>query len=90
MRLTVKIKLVGFLNKFTKLFGVDIFRSIIINMAKKFTVLLCSIILALSSFVITLSTWSEMLTMKNFWVELTIICGVVLAWLGQSPIKPKT
>ena len=51
--------------------------------------LLCSTILALAPWSQSLPTTDAMFVHPNYWVGLCIIAGVLLAFIGQSPIKPK-
>ena len=56
---------------------------------KKLCMLVASLMVALASWGSSFETWQEMYDPQNAWVGIGIIGGVLVAWLGQSPIKPK-
>jgi len=52
-------------------------------------ILLASLAVALVPWFNALSTWGAALTTVNVGAFLGIVGGVLLAWLGKSPIPPK-
>jgi len=52
-------------------------------------VLVFSIIIALAPWGNSLSSWGDLIQIKVVFAALGIVAGVVLAWLGQSPLPPK-
>lgn len=60
------------------------------KLARKMALLICSLIIAMAPWVAALPSWGAMFTPQNIAIGLPIAAGVVIAWLGTSPIKPKT
>lgn len=56
---------------------------------KKFGVLLASLLVALAPWGQTLGSWESALTTSNLWPALGIVGGVILAWLSESPVRPR-
>ena len=54
---------------------------------KNFLVLIASIMVAVVPWGSTLETWGDAITVANIFPLLGIVGGVLLAWLGQSPLK---
>jgi hypothetical protein len=52
--------------------------------------LVASLIAGIGGWMVTLASWSVALTTINLGGLLVILAGVVVAWLGKSPIKPNT
>ena len=50
-------------------------------------VLVCSLVLAFVGWATTLDTWAAGLSPKTLSGLLAGLAGIVLAWLGQSPLK---
>ena len=50
--------------------------------------LVASLMLAVGGWGATFQHWNEAWQVSNFFGLLAIIGGIMLAWLGQSPIKP--
>jgi len=55
----------------------------------KFVVLFASIGIAFFGWSSALPTWSDGLTTGALSGLGSAVCGIILAWCGQSPIKPK-
>lgn len=51
-------------------------------------VLAASLFVALGGWGIGLNNWSQLCEVSNVFSLLGVIGGVVLAWLGKSPVKP--
>ena len=54
---------------------------------KHFLVLVASIMVAVVPWGSSLNSWGDAVTVANIFPLLGIVGGVLLAWLGQSPIK---
>ncbi len=52
-------------------------------------VLVASLLMAIGGWIITLPTWQAACTPVSMGGLLTGVGGVILAWLGKSPIKPR-
>jgi|WetSurMetagenome_2_1015567.scaffolds.fasta_scaffold159704_3 hypothetical protein len=52
-------------------------------------ILIASLLVSLVPWFNALSTWGAMFTPVNVGAFFGIVGGVLLAWLGASPIKPK-
>lgn len=57
---------------------------------KSKTILIASLLVALGSWGTTFSTWAEVTRVSNVFGLIGIVGGVVLAWLGTSPLKGGT
>ncbi len=55
-------------------------------MYKSIAILICSLVIALAPYILQLPEWGDMLAPGSLGTWLPIIAGVVLSWLGQSPI----
>ena len=52
-------------------------------------VLLASLLVAIGGWGIGLADWADLLKVSNFFSLLAVVGGVVLAWLGASPLAKK-
>jgi hypothetical protein len=57
---------------------------------KGFLILFASWLVAIVPWGSSLSTWQDAITTGNLFPFLGITGGVILAWLGQSPIMART
>lgn len=53
-------------------------------------VLIASLLVAIASWGSGFNNWAELKAIGNIFSLVGVIGGVVLAWLGQSPIKPSS